>query len=310
MKFCIALAFTDPSQWPALAREAESAGFDSLILSDHLFYPLELQTPYPYTRSGKPRWQPSTPWPDPLIAAAALGAVTQRLRFITSIYILPLRHPLVAAKQIATAALFSGGRLTLGIGAGWMREEFDLVDQPFERAAGACSSRRGHAEAVAGGHGRAPRGVLRLRSARTEPAAAGPHPDLGGGTADLALRRAATHFDGWVAEMQVLDEIAGFARKRPRLSRRLAARPESAADVAAVIDAVTLDDYRLLEEQGLTHLITVPWLRYGVTGDDLADPLRRHPSLRRRRHRRPALKRAASRVRSSRFSRAQRLVRE
>lgn len=271
MKFCIALAFTDPSQWPALAREAESAGFDSLILSDHLFYPLELQTPYPYTRSGKPRWQPSTPWPDPLIAAAALGAVTQRLRFITSIYILPLRHPLVAAKQIATAALFSGGRLTLGIGAGWMREEFDLVGQPFEtRGRRMLESVEVMQKLWAGGmvehHGE----FYDFAALEQSPLPPGPIPIWGGGTSDLALRRAATHFDGWVAEMQVLDEIAGFARK---LRRYRADSPRARNPLqmcAAVIDAVTLDDYRLLEEQGLTHLITVPWLRYGVTGDDLA----------------------------------------
>ena len=138
VRFAIALAFNPASQWIALAQAAEQAGFESVVVSDHLIYPGELQSAYPYTDDGKPRWEQATAWPDPLIAVGALAGATERLRFITSIYILTLRHPVVAAKQVATASVFSGGRLTLGVGAGWMREEFA---RPLASTAGRPRSR-------------------------------------------------------------------------------------------------------------------------------------------------------------------------
>jgi len=108
VRFAIALAFNPARQWIPLARAAERAGFEAMVVSDHLVYPGELRSAYPYTEDGKPRWQEETAWPDPLIAVGALAGATERLRFITSIYILPLRHPVVAAKQVATASVFSG----------------------------------------------------------------------------------------------------------------------------------------------------------------------------------------------------------
>jgi len=68
MRFSIALAFNSPDQWIELARAADEAGFDSVVVSDHLIYPEELKTPYPYTRNGQPRWERDTAWPDPMIA--------------------------------------------------------------------------------------------------------------------------------------------------------------------------------------------------------------------------------------------------
>ena len=112
MEFALALAFNPASQWIPLARAAEQAGFGSVVVSDHLVYPGELKSAYPYTDDGQPRWERSTAWPDPLIAIGAMAGATERLRFVTSIYILTLRHPVVAAKQAATAAarIFSMSR--------------------------------------------------------------------------------------------------------------------------------------------------------------------------------------------------------
>ena len=68
MEFAIALAYNDPTEYAALARAADDAGFGAIILSDHIVYPGQLETPYPYTRSGRPRWKADTPWPDPVVA--------------------------------------------------------------------------------------------------------------------------------------------------------------------------------------------------------------------------------------------------
>ena len=132
MKFVTALAFNAPSHLCALARAAEEAGFASVALSDHLVHPETLRTPYPYTEDGKPRWEPFTSWPDPWVAVGAMAAVTERIRFYTSIYVLPVRNPFHVAKTIATAAAMSDDRVALGVGAGWMKEEFELTGQSFE----------------------------------------------------------------------------------------------------------------------------------------------------------------------------------
>ena len=111
MRFAIALAFNSADQWVPLARAADGAGFDSVVVSDHLVYPGDLKSAYPYTDTGEPRWDSQTAWPDPMIAIGAMAGATERLRFITAIYIVTLRHPVVAAKQVATADAFSDGRV-------------------------------------------------------------------------------------------------------------------------------------------------------------------------------------------------------
>jgi len=132
VKFVTSMAFSDPSQLGALARGAEQAGFACLTLSDHVVHPAHIETPYPYTPDGQPRWEPFTDWPDPWIAIATMAAVTERIRFFTSVYVLPMRNPFLVAKTVGTAAVMSGNRVSLGIGAGWMRDEFDLMQQPFD----------------------------------------------------------------------------------------------------------------------------------------------------------------------------------
>ena len=133
MKFVTSLAFSDPTQLCELARAAEEAGWDGLVVSDHVVHPEKIATPYPYTKDGLPRWQAPTPWPDPWVAIGAMAAVTRRVRFFTGIYVLPMRNPFNVAKAVGTAAVLSGDRVTLGVGVGWMREEFQLLEQPFEQ---------------------------------------------------------------------------------------------------------------------------------------------------------------------------------
>ena len=92
-----------------------------------------LETAYPYTSDGSRRWEPFTPWLDPWVTVGALATVTERLQFFTSVYVLPMRNPLVIAKAVGTAAVISNNRVQLGIGTGWCEEEFDLLEQPFAK---------------------------------------------------------------------------------------------------------------------------------------------------------------------------------
>ena len=132
MKFANALIGAPPLALTKIAVAAEEAGFDAVALSDHVIYPEDLKSEYPYTSDGRPMFSPDAHWPDPWVLVGALGAVTTRLEFITNVYVLPLRNPFVVAKAVGTAAYLTGNRVRLGVGAGWMREEFELLGAPYE----------------------------------------------------------------------------------------------------------------------------------------------------------------------------------
>jgi probable F420-dependent oxidoreductase len=125
--------FPDLAGAARLARLAEAAGFDSVIAVDHVVYPDAYSSTYPYAASGRLPGDRTVSLPDPLIWMAAAMAVTTKLRFMTGVIILPLRHPMVLAKQVATLDHMSGGRIELGIGVGWLKEEFEALGVPFEK---------------------------------------------------------------------------------------------------------------------------------------------------------------------------------
>ncbi len=135
MKFGLAFASsvgTDPASALEIARVAEAVGFESVWGGEHVVMPSVIDSPYPYTSDGKIPASPETSIPDPLIWLAYVAAVAPTLRLGTCILILPQRNPLVLAKELATLDHLSGGRVELGIGVGWMKEEFDALDVPWE----------------------------------------------------------------------------------------------------------------------------------------------------------------------------------
>jgi probable F420-dependent oxidoreductase len=125
--------FPDLAGATRMARLAEAAGFDSVVTVDHVVFPHSYTSTYPYSPTGRLPGGPDGALPDPLIWMAAIAAVTTRLRFMTGVIILPLRNPLVLAKQVATLDAMSSGRVELGIGVGWLKEEFEALGVPFEK---------------------------------------------------------------------------------------------------------------------------------------------------------------------------------
>lgn len=270
LQFALALAFNDAAEWPRLARAAEEAGFGGLIVSDHLAYPEHLETPYPYTKDGKPRWEPETAWPDPLIAVAAMAAQTERIRFLLSVFVLPLRHPVVAAKQLATAAVFAPGRMIVTVGAGWMREEFDLVGAPFARRGARMLESVEIMKKLWTGEFVAHRGeFFDIPSVKIAPTPPIDIPVWGGGTSDIAIRRAAQHFDGWSSEIQSSSDVYEFIDRLKALRQEAGREDQDFGICVATRDVYTLDGYRSLEAAGVTDLITVPWALYGQFDADL-----------------------------------------
>lgn len=114
-------------------RAAEAAGFESVWTVEHVIFPENYGSTYPYDQSGKMPARPSSNIPDPLVWLSWVGSATTTLRLGTGIVILPQRNPLVLAKELATLDHLSGGRVEFGIGVGWLREEFDALGIPWER---------------------------------------------------------------------------------------------------------------------------------------------------------------------------------
>jgi probable F420-dependent oxidoreductase len=279
MKFAIILAYNDPTEFADLARAAEQAGFGAMVLSDHLVHPEKLSTPYPYTENGEPRWPPFTPWPDPFVAIGAMAAVTRRIRFITNVLVLPTRNPFLVAKTVATAAVMSGNRVTLGVGLGWMREEFELVGQPFRgRGRRAEEMLEVMRKLWAGGmvehHGE----HYDFERLEMSPVPSEPIPLYVGGTSEPALRRAARIGQGWSSEIHTTDEIREIAAKLSAYRRDSPLAGEPMEICAATNDAYTLDHYQRLQEIGVSYLITAPWMMYPGAADSLerkCDAIRR-----------------------------------
>lgn len=116
-----------------LAQLAESLGYESVWTFEHVIVPVEYQSKYPYHKSGKMAAEPETHFVDPLIALSAVAAATKTLRLATGVNILSQANPLYLAKQAASLDFVSGGRFMLGVGIGWLQEEFAALGVPFER---------------------------------------------------------------------------------------------------------------------------------------------------------------------------------
>src|SRR6185369_14636846 len=143
MKFGLMYANAGPFAYPEmlahLATTAERVGLESIWAVEHVVIPVGYKSQYPYDPSGRIPAPDQMPLPDPLIALAYAAAVTKTLRLGTGILILPQRHPLYVAKEVATLDVLSHGRVILGIGVGWLEEEFDALGIPFEERAARTS---------------------------------------------------------------------------------------------------------------------------------------------------------------------------
>lgn len=127
------IGVTDINLMTGMAQRAEQLGYESVWTFEHVIVPVDYESKYPYNSSGKMGAEPEAPFVDPLIALTAIAARTETIRLGTGVNILSEVNPLLFAKQTASLDVLSGGRLLLGVGIGWLREEFDAMGVPFER---------------------------------------------------------------------------------------------------------------------------------------------------------------------------------
>jgi len=250
-----------------MAARLEAAGFDSMWVSDHVVFPHEVRSRYPFAADGRVTWRVDVDYIEPVIALSAISPATSRAELGTSVLILPMRNPVLFAKQAACIDVLSRGRLVLGIGAGWLREEFDALAANFEERgsileewleiARACWT--GSAGPYEGRHYRLPEAIYCRPVPERVP------PVLIGGMSRAALERAGRIADGWVAQFSLEDlsedvlatglatmQAAAATQKTFRAVVRITAAPNRVAEVASRL--------RSLRDAGATDVVVdVDW---------------------------------------------------
>jgi len=268
VKFCCQLSWVNPDYFLEIARAAEENGWDTIALSDHVVNPDRIEARYPYGETGERMWDHESPWPDVWVATGMMAAVTTRLRFFQSVYVLPMRDPFTVAKALGTCARMSKHRVSLGVGLGWMSDEFEILGHSFAQRGPRADEmievmRKLWSGKLVEHHGR----FFDFPPLSMSPGVGGEIPIVVGGVSESALRRVARLADGWVPAYLTIDQVRdGLARIRA-LQQEVGRANHPLAVYAACPDAVDLDGFRRMQEAGVTHLMTTPWLR----GNDAAD---------------------------------------
>jgi probable F420-dependent oxidoreductase len=233
-----------------VALEAERVGFDCFWIGDHIAAPVHYEPAYRYNASGRPTMRPTTPLVDVFGALTAAAAVTERIGVGTNVAVLPMRPPLITARAALTAQNLSGGRFRLGIGVGWMREEFAAIGMPFDR-------RGTRTDEILALLGRLWTGAEvehdgltgAFGSLRLSPPAVAPIPILGSGVSDPALRRSA-RLDGWCGPPGLtLDETVAIRSRLPA---------DAAFELWAHPGGGTRPEVDAYREAGFDRLVLVP----------------------------------------------------
>jgi alkanesulfonate monooxygenase SsuD/methylene tetrahydromethanopterin reductase-like flavin-dependent oxidoreductase (luciferase family) len=250
------IMFEDTTQILDIAREAEAAGFTGVALADHVAIPVGFTSVHP---SGDNPFTPTSEFVDPIATAAAILAVTTRLRVMTYVYIVTMRDPWSVAKAAGTLSVLSGGRFDLGVGAGWLLEEIALLGHdPASRGKRMDRDLDVIRELMHKGSTTTPEGV----DVAAAPVPADTPAILVGGKARAALRRAARH-DGWLGMNYPLEEVWDLL---DRLAEERAAAgsppyPSGKSPMTMVIPEAlpTPELHAELAARGVTATIGMPW---------------------------------------------------
>ena len=274
MRFGVSLFPLRPTQMVEVAVAAEELGFDSVWLGEHVISPNEFESRYPYHdgADGAPAFHSRLPFYDPYAALSFVAARTEHLKLVLSVSIVPLHDPYHLARSVTTIDHFSQGRFELGVGAGWLREEFEIVGARWEQRGARMEEmlelmRRLWTEESVEFHGR----FYDLPPSGMEPKPlTRPHPPLVfGGISPVALRRTAKLGDGWFGVGLDLDGV-GQAVEEIRRLRTASGRTDPVEISLSWNDALTDGDVEALAAAGVDRLVVRPWTR----GRDAVDAVR------------------------------------
>jgi hypothetical protein len=245
----------DPTFYIPLARAAEDAGYDGMVVPDSICYPLESDSKYPFSPDHTREFLDDKPFIEPFALIPAMGAVTERIRFTTFVIKLPTRHPLLMAKQATSVAVMTDNRLILGVGTSPWPEDYELCGVPWEgrgkRMDECVDIVRGLS---AGGYFEYHGEVFDLPPIKITPTPTKPIPIMVGGHAPAALRRAARS-DGWLHGGGDPADLPGLLDQLARLREEEGTADRDFEIHVISLDAFSPDGLRRLEEQGVTDVI-------------------------------------------------------
>jgi len=242
-----------------VARLAERLGYHSIWVTDHVILPHQVESSYPYRVNRRWDYPPETNWLDPLLALSWAGAVAPSLQLGTSVLVAPLRNPILLAKQLSSLDYLSGGRVNLGLGSGWMEEEFDLIGAPYaDRGRRLIEMVRLMRELWSGEtvnfHGE----FWTATGAKMYPRPArGTIPISFGGHTDGAIRRTAQVADAWQPTQITVAQLRDGIRKLREFSEAVDRDPASVKIMARPgnVYAVDAETHAIHQELGVDHII-------------------------------------------------------
>jgi probable F420-dependent oxidoreductase len=260
MKYWISLVTTmEVDQFVEIAKFAEQVGFEGITVPDHLVIPTQVKTSYPYTPDGSMWWPIETPWPDPWVTLAAMGVATSRIKLASNIYLAALRDPFTAARAIGTAAVLTDDRIVCGVAAGWMKEEYDLVEIDFKTRGKRLDEmievwrKLWTGEEVAH-HGE----IFDFEHALMLPAPKKPIPVWIGGASKPALRRAARN-DGWLGVPMFNKQLLETTRALFNMRADFGKAGEPFDVMLCPLEPVTAESLAEFESAGGHHMMALPW---------------------------------------------------
>jgi probable F420-dependent oxidoreductase len=260
MEFWLGAAFVDTHEFVPLARAADRLGYDTVAVSDHIFY-TDYQAAYPYSDTGAPPYKPGTHWPDVWVTIGAMAAATERVRFATNVYIAPARDLFTVAKAVSTAAVMSGDRAILGVGVGWCKDEFLQTGQDFHTRGKRLDEmipalRKLWKGGTVEHHGAFyDFGPLSIAPVPSEPV-----PVFIGGDSDAALRRAARIGDGWIGNrIYTEDQLTDLLSRLKGLLAEHGRTLDDLKVIAPIAATPSADLYRTWAERGVDGTLAAPW---------------------------------------------------
>ena len=256
MRFSYAESMTDPSFYLPLARAAEEAGFDAFVVPDSICYPEVSDSTYPYTPDGRREFLENKPFVEPFSLIPAMAAVTERLRFNTFVIKLPIRHPVLVAKQASSVAVLTENRFGFGVGVSPWPEDFEVCGVPWERRGERMDECveiiRG---LMSGGYFEYHGEIFDVPSIKICPTPSEPLPILIGGHSAPALRRAARLGDGWMHAGGDPAELSALLDRLGTLRREYGRDAESFEVHVISLDAYSPAGIQPLEDLGVTDVI-------------------------------------------------------
>lgn len=271
--FANILNFGTPDGSIQFAQAAEQAGVESLWTVEHVIYPSSYDSKYPYDPSGQMAMAPDTDLTDPLIWLTWLAANTSSIRLGTGIMILPERNPLVLAKQVGTLDSFSGGRFELGIGVGWLKEEFEALGVPWERRGARTDEYVAVMRELWGGNEVSFDGefVSFDRVSSNPKPLNGSVPITIGGHSDAAARRAGRIGNGFFPGKGDLEHMLGLVRESAEKHGRDANEIEVTWGSGEIMGSDPVAAAEKLKEQGVSRVIVPSLMFLNNTEEQLAE---------------------------------------